>query len=369
LSREFSVFAQAVRAPDKPRLKLLEKLPRVTILQHVEPDGTAWGTSNRAIVRVRDGRGEVLGRLPASYPGDLLGWSRLAARALRTDRSNLYVNRHRRVIVIRNGRVWRIDDSPFTLHELGAIQGDSFLNGGICEDAAGNVYFGEYFRNPQRESVRVWRVNPAATGMEVAHEFPAGSIRHVHGVFWDPHETNRLWIATGDYEDECYLFATDPTFRRLERIGEGTQTWRAVTLYFTPDYVCWITDSHLEPNHACRWRRRDGALEMGQAIDCPAWHGLTTAEGDYVACTAVEDGPGVLSDQASVLVSRDAFHWAAAASFAKDSWRPRAVFKTGVISCPTGVNRRDGLYLSGQALRGFDGTTMRFRLEWPNDVA
>jgi hypothetical protein len=351
------------------RLRILNRLPAVTILQHVTPEQSLWGTSNRRVLRGQAAHFQVLGRLPRVYPRDLCGWTRLGTRFFRTDRANLYVNRRGTVVAIRGGKVYRLTHSPFAYQELGPIQGDCALHGGLCEDAEGCIYFGEYFGNPERQSVRIWRVPPDGRRMEIAHEFPAGSIRHVHGVFPDPYEENRFWVATGDYENECYLFATDPRFSRLERVGDGTQTWRAVTLYFTPTHVCWITDSHLEPNRACRLRRSDGSLELGQAVDCSAWHGMTTVEGDYIACTTVERGPGILSNDASVLVSRDAFHWQTVASFPKDAWRPFKAFKAGAISCPTGQNHSNGFYLSGQALKGFDGITLHVALDWQGAAA
>ena len=196
----------------------------------------------------------------------------------------------------------------------------------------------------------------------MAHEFPAGSIRHVHGVFRDPCQEGLYWVATGDYAGECYLFATDASFRSIQRIGDGSQTWRAVTLYFSPSHVSWITDSHLEQNYACRWHRSDGALEVGTEVDCSAWHGTTTVDGVRVACTTVEKGPGIRSNCASVLVSRDGYSWRTACVFKKDLWRPIAIFKSGAISCPTGNNHSQDLHLSGQALQGFDGVTLRLAI-------
>lgn len=255
--------------------------------------------------------------------------------------------------------------SPFSLEALGQIQGDCVLHGGLCEDADGALLFGEYFRNAERQRVRVWRVSADGGRLAVAHEFPAGSIRHVHGVFPDSFQRGTYWIATGDYANECYLFATDASFRSLDRVGDGTQMWRAVTLYFTPTHVCWITDSHIEQNYACRWNRNSGALDVGQKVDCSAWHGTTTVEGLHVACTTVEKGPAILSHRASVLVSQDGFNWSEGASFEKDAWRPYAAFKSGAITCPTGTNHIDDLHLSGQALKGFDGITIRAALQ-PN---
>lgn len=344
-------------------LRILERIGRVGILQHVEDNGTAWGTHNRKIFRLSNDVWQAVAAFPATYPRDLATWSRLSARVSRADQSNIYVNRVGTVIAIRGGAVYRLSTSPFSLNEIGRLKGDCALHGGFCEDPDGAVLFGEYFRNQERQSVRVWRVRPDGRGMDVAHEFPAGSIRHVHGVFRDSSQKGTYWIATGDYAGECYLFATDASFRHLERIGAGTQMWRAVTLYFTDQYVCWITDSHLEQNYACRWRRSDGVLEIGAKVDCSAWHGATTTDGLHVACTTVEKGPGIMSDRASILVSRDAFQWREAASFKKDHWRPYAAFKSGAISCATGANNRDSLYLSGQGLQGFDGITLRVALD------
>jgi len=344
-------------------VRILEQLVGIGTLQHVEGDGTAWGTHNRRILRRSSGAWRVLGEFPPTYPRDLLGWTRLGTRAARADQSNVYVNRSGTAIAIRSGVVYRLSPSPFSLDRIGQLKGDCALHGGFCEDPDGFVFFGEYFRNRERESVRVWRVRPDGRGMDVAHEFPAGSIRHVHGVFRDSFQKDTYWVATGDYAGECYLFATDASFGRLERVGEGTQRWRAVTLYFTDEYVCWITDSHIEQNYACRWRRRDGAFETGAKVDCSAWHGTTTIDGLYVACTAVEKGPGIMSDRASLLVSRDGFVWREATSFKKDRWRPYAAFKAGVISCATGANDSQSLYLSGQALSGFDGITLRVAID------
>lgn len=349
----------ATLAPPTARYeaRVLERLPGMTIVQHVEPDGTVWATRRRTVLVRREGRWQSVARFPRVWPRDAFGWSRPTARAMRSDKANVYVNRHGRVLGIRGGTAWRLDGQRLT--ELSRLQGDCVLHRGICEDPDGQVYFGEYFMNPARGPVRVWRCAADLRSAEVAYEFPAGSIRHVHGVYRDPCDPSALWLTAGDYQNECYLFRTDSRFRTLERYGDGTQIYRAVTLLFTPEHVSWITDSHIEQNHACRMRRSDGELEVGQKVACSAWYGATMREGLQVMFTTVEKGPAIQRQEASLLVSDDGFRWSEARAFRKDWWRPLRVFKYGVVSLPSGNLSGEDFYVSGEGLVGLDGSSLR----------
>lgn len=343
-------------------IEILETFPGVNLIHHRSPDGTLWGTSNRRIRRRRPGEGwGEISRFPFQGPRDLLTATRLSARAARVDQSNLYVNLHGNILGIRGGSVFRIEEGS-TPFPLGSIQGDSILRRGIGEDSEGALFFGEYFQNRERGLVRIWRVDPELQSMTVAYEFAAGILRHVHGVHADPFDPTAFWVTVGDRDGECFLYRTRDEFRTLERFGDGTQSWRAVSLLFTADHVCWITDSHTQPNVACRMRRSNGALETGQSIDCSGWYATATTDGWYVAFTTVEKGPAIGSDEASILVSRDAFNWKKVGGFRKDFWRPMRVFKYGVISCPSGELSLDDFPLSGEGLIGLDGRSLRVRI-------
>jgi hypothetical protein len=346
----------------KYTFSIREKYPRITIIHHRGADGTLWATSKRRILVKRGQAWEEIGKFPRSFPRDLFDWSRPTARAMRADKCNLYVNRLGNVLGIRGGWVYALREG--TLAPLFRISGDSVLHRSFAEDAAGNVYFGEYFMNPERVPVKIWRVSPDLESWEVACELPG--VRHVHGVFADPYAPGTLWAAVGDFKGECYLMRSEGGFRSLQMYGDGSQIWRAVSLFFTEKTVNWLTDSNLELNHACRMDRADGTLEIGQEIDCSAWYGCTTREGLHVAFTTVEQGPAILSDFSSVLVSRDAFHWEKIAEFKKDFWRPVKVFKYGVISCPSGSLSMDEMYLSGEGLVGLDGCSLRVRITEDN---
>jgi hypothetical protein len=343
----------------KKKFEILEKIQNATIIHMMDNKNGVWATHGRKIIHCEeDSPWQNVAVFPYSFPRDLFAFSRPSARAMRSDKCNLYVNRLGYVLGIRSGMVYRIEKEKTT--PLFAIQGDCVLHRSICEDEDGNIYFGEYFMNPGRHPVIIWQVTAELTQWQKFHQF--NEIRHVHGVYRDPFDKRAFWVTVGDFVGECFLMKTEDCFKSFTRIGDGSQTWRAVNIFFTPEYICWLTDSNLEINHACRWKRKNGELEIGQTLDSSAWYGCTTREGCYLAFTTIERGPAILSNESSVLVSEDAFHWEKIFSFKKDSWKPVQVFKYGVISCPSGIMSNDSLYLSGEGLIGLDGISIKARI-------
>lgn len=347
--------------PNACRLEILERLPRATLLHHRSPEGSLWGTAGRTILVRRAGAWERVARFPFAAPRDLFAFSRPTVRAARADKSNLFVTSRGGLLGIRASTVYALEPEGGMM-PLFRINGDTVLHGGLCEDALGWAYLGEYFLNPQRRPVRIWRLDPDLNSWETAFEFPAGSIRHVHGIYRDPFDPQALWVTTGDARGECHLYRTADRFRSLDCLGDGGQMWRAVRVFFTAEHIAWLTDSQTEQNFACRMRRSDSLVEVGQPAEGPTWYGTQTSDGLFVAFTTVEAGPAVQRKEALVLVSQDAFHWQAAHAFRKDLWRPMRVFKNGVISCPSGEMRSQDLYLSGEGLVGLDGSCVRVRI-------
>lgn len=343
-------------------IRVTARQHEVAILQHVDGKGGLWGTRGRHLLHSEDGHDwEKVAAFPRAFPRDAFAFSRLSARAFRADKANFYLNAQGKGIGIRSGVVYRLIEQG-GLEPWFPIQGDTVLHGGLCEDTRGWTYFGEYFMNPDRGEVRIWRVSPDLSSYERAYTFPAGSIRHVHGLYQDPYHPESLWVAAGDYAGECYLYHSSDRFQHVERIGDGTQLWRAVRIFFTKDYITWLTDSHMEQNYACRMHRETCALEQGQPLPGSGWYGIATTDGWYVAFTTVEPGEAIQRNESLVLLSRDGFVWHEAAAYKKDIWRPMKVFKYGVISAPTGKMDSQSLWMSGEGLVGLDGVSALFRI-------
>lgn len=350
--------------PSKWNVETLAHLSGVTQVHHVLPNGGAWGTYRRSIIHFNGDQWTRTAVFPFVFPRDFFGFSRLTARPTRADKCNLYINSKGKLLGIRGGKVYRLDERS-TLQPLFSIQGDCVLHGSLAEDMEGWTYFGEYFRNSNRGPVRLWRVSPNLDKYEIAHEFTAGQIRHIHGIYPDPFEPGALWLLTGDYADECYFFRTRDRFVTMERFGDGSQIFRAVRLFFTSDHICWLTDSHLDQNYACRMARKDMRIEYGEPIGCSVWYGTTTVEGVHVAFTTVEQGPAIQREESSILMSEDGFLWQEIRAYKKDGLKPYRIFKYGVISCPSGDISLEHFYISGEGLKGLDGVSelLRFSRE------
>ena len=294
----------------------------------------------------------------------LLRWglaSRLPRRILRLDQANAVLNeRADGIVLLYRGSVHLYDLETRRLRRTAALrQCRNVLHGGVAVTARG-IYLGEYGRNPQRRSVPIYRSRDGGRSWDVAYEFAAGSIRHVHGVFPDPY-SDRLWIPTGDAAGECCLVSADYDFTDVVRYGDGSQAWRAVTLFFAPDRIVWGMDSERETSHLQIFDRRTAALTRGRAFPGPVWYGKRLAGGPALVQTTVEIGAGVQRPQACVFASSDLLEWREIACFDKDAW-PLRWCRFGVVAFAGGHQTAEDFVVFGDALRGLDGRAYRARL-------
>ncbi len=117
----------------------------------------------------------------------------------------------------------------------------------LCQDKNGTIYFGEYFANPERKPVNIYKTNDYGNSWQIAYTFPQNTINHIHGIFRDPF-TERLWIATGDLDDECMIAYSEDGFQSITPFCSGKQEYRACILLFFEDRVIYATDSQYVRN-------------------------------------------------------------------------------------------------------------------------
>ena len=286
---------------------------------------------------------------------------RLSRRVLRLDDSNAALNRQGDgIVLVYQGVVHFYELGNRRLRRTGTLrQCRHVLRRGIAVTADG-IYLGEYGRNPGRAAVPIYRSRDDGRSWRVAYEFTAGSIRHVHGIFRDPY-SDRLWMPTGDFPGECYLVSADRDFTDVVWHGDGSQSWRAVTLFFDPDRIVWAMDSEFETSHLQIFDRRKATLTRGSAFPGPVWNGKRLADGRALVQTTVEIGPGVRRLQACVFTSSDLVEWREIGCFDKDPW-PLRLCKFGVVAFADGHQTADDFVLFGNALKGLDGRACRARL-------
>ncbi|MEM1449969.1 MAG: hypothetical protein AAGI22_12710 [Planctomycetota bacterium] len=240
-------------------------------------------------------------------------------------------------------------------------RGSRPLNVGLAP--SGRLFFGEYFGNPDRAEVHVYGSDDGRS-WEVAHTFPAGSIRHVHGVHADPYRGG-VWVLTGDDDQESGLYWSDDDLATLEPVVSGTQRARAVAVLPRPDAVIVPTDTPRETNWIQRLDPSTGTLERVRPVPGSVFHATRTRRLSVVS-TTVEPSDVNTDERAALLVSSNDEDWTVIARFGPDLPLPGS--KRGLLQYPTlrlpagtGASR---ILATGQAVAGAHGRL----LAWEQDV-
>lgn len=225
------------------------------------------------------------------------------------------------------------------------------LRGCCAVSDRGDIYFSEYLDNAERGPMRVYRYQPGIDEIETIYTFPAQSIRHAHGIFADPW-SGALWCTTGDQGMENRILRTADGFRTVDCVGCGDESWRAVSLQFTPDAIYYAMDAEFTENYIFRIDRRSGAREVVHPVEGPVYYSTSAAASLFFAVTA-ELCPSQQGGFAALWrVGPDG---EARRIFTMDKDRlPCFYFMPGVIEFPRGPGLRDRLYFHTTSLKSDD---------------
>lgn len=224
----------------------------------------------------------------------------------------------------------------------------------ICIAPSGNLYFGEYFQNIEKQAVHIYRSEDNAQTWQIAYTFAAGEINHIHGVFFDKY-TNRIWVVTGDRENECIIGYTEDEFKSLHEVFRGNQDYRTCLLFFYTDFIVFATDSQYIQNKIKKFDRQTLQITELQDIQGSAIKGGQVGDVSFLS-TTVEPSDVNKDRYAHLWVTKDGLHWEERYKAEKDCWP--SIFQFGTFEFPQyEVEKIDRLYFSGRALKGLDGKT------------
>jgi hypothetical protein len=319
-----------------------------------------WGGPNDYILSRRDVLYESrelkppffeFGRMPLAPHLRVAARFDLARRALRLSYYNVvrsgpgrvFATFDRSIMLITPGRTKPVEglERPFRVLRNGCA---------VTEDGA--VWFGEYVVARELTPLHIYRLAPMSERAEIAHVFPAGFARHIHGVYTDPFDGS-LWCLTGDFHEHAKILRSSNGWEAFAEIGSGDESWRAVSVQFRRDAIYYATDAQGRGNWIYRIDRRTGARTQVASLDGPVYYSHRVGDDLFFAVTAEQQGRSVTLwhlDRDDRCVS--------IASFAKDGLSVNH-FLPGTLSFPGGSGDPSGFYFSGVALSGINGMTFR----------
>jgi len=272
---------------------------------------TLWATRDLAVYKYDESSGCFVfsNRLWFPISTRQVLWNSRSLRTLfgRTRVGSLYTLDSGTQLFFAGAHIYRSENSePFRIVKK---RESGIMRSGVTEDNEGNVYYGVYTTDPNKENIDIYIGKSDGEDWELFYRFSEGAIRHIHGVHYDSYR-DLVWITTGDRDDESkigYFHADDNT--TFTKIGIGSQDWRAVSLLIDEQYIYWGMDS---PSVQCYIYRYD--LEMNekeklQPIDGPAYYTAKLDDGSMLLTTTVEGGPGELNNNVSIWITSDGEQW------------------------------------------------------------
>jgi len=224
----------------------------------------------------------------------------------------------------------------------------------LCFAPSGNIYFGEYFQNMEKQSVNIYCSDDNALTWHVAYTFEAGNINHIHGLFFDKY-TNRIWVATGDRDNECIIGYTEDEFKTFVEVFRGGQEYRTCQLFFYKDFIVFGTDTQYQQNVIKKFDRKTLEITELQKVQGSVIKGGQVGDVAFIS-TSVEPSDVNTDRWAHLWVTKDGIHWEEKYKAKKDRL-PATLFQFGTFEFPQyyGIDKLERLYFSGRALKELDG--------------
>lgn len=289
----------------------------------------------------------------------ILATSRTLRQLFRLGIHHLWPLSDGNLLVVLRKRILRVNTATqYVEATTKFLQGNKPAHKGVCVTPEGDIFLGEYSANKnRRQPVVLYRSCDGGRTFMSIHEFNPGEVRHIHFIQWDAIE-KCLWMGTGDRDRESWILKSK-NGDQWEKIGGGSQLWRAVGLAFRPEAVYWGTDAGSDagkhPNYVMRLDRRSFQLCKILELQGPCHGNAVLKDGTLLVSTGVEGGINEKDRSAHLWGSRDGTAWHEVICFEKDSL-PHIV-QYGVIRFPQGLEKSEKVIFTCYGLSGAEETT------------
>lgn len=261
------------------------------------------------------------------------------------------------ICIAKKGIFYKKSESDF-FKKCFSLRGSKVLN--ICHDPnTGYLYFGEYFANKSKNEVYIYVSIDNGMSWRTIYTFEAGSINHIHGIFYDKYE-KLLWVVTGDRDNECIIANTADGFKTLNIVFRGGQEYRTCNLFFYKEYIVFVTDSEYEQNKIKRFSREDRLIRDVCNVQGSVVKGFQYKDYSFFS-TTVEPSTVNLDTNAYVWMTTDGEEWNIIFYGKKDIYPFK--FQYGSFEFPEyNIGQMDFLYCYARALKKIGGSSLEFNI-------
>ena len=267
---------------------------------------------------------------------------RLGQRFLRFMVTNVVVLANGDLFVTFDKSVGLVRDGKYAALP-GLVRPCRVLRSACAIDADGSVYFGEYLANKERNEMRVYKYSPGKERVETAYIFDPNSIRHIHGIYFDDFSQS-LVCLTGDEDSECRMLRSNDGFKSVEIIGEGDESWRAVSILFTEDRYFYGTDAEFRSNQIYEVDRNTLMRKSIGEVSGTVFYSKRLGT-DFFFTTTAENAPSQEENVAALWHLDANGRCSELVKFAKDGWNG-TLFMFGTIHFPYRNETKDELFFS-----------------------
>ena len=227
------------------------------------------------------------------------------------------------------------------------------LRAACAVNKEGDIFFGEYLANTERGGMRVYKYAKNSDALEIAYTFPPNSIRHIHGIYFD-NFSDSLFCLTGDDEKECRILKTTDGFKTIETVGEGDETWRAVSILFDEKSYFYGMDAEYRTNHIYKLNRETLERKSLGEVSGTVFYSKKIGK-DLFFTTTAENAPSQIENVAALWHVDENDNLQKLISFKKDRWHA-SLFMFGTIHFPYQNSLENELYFQLVGVEGDNQT-------------
>ena len=202
-----------------------------------------------------------------------------------------------------------------------------------------NFYFGEYVCG-RKGVIRIVKISHDLKEVKIVYSFKENPVHHVHGIFYDRY-LDRLWITTGDRDDECGIYFTDDEFETMQKLGGGDQSWRAVSVVPMRDKLIWGSDAGKDANaedlnmiYSYNYKTKEKKAEV--CIRNPAYHAIVDQRNNVFIGVNFEPGRKQDTEEEVAIWMYDGAEWKKIRRYKYKAGSVQGCSKYGYVYFPKG---------------------------------